>query len=178
VVAHSDPHTARFSFSIEAGAISRGLLPSRTHDYLGVAIGHIIINPRLTELQQAQLKTGRSKLGPQTTETFLEIVYGARVIPSVVLRPDIQFIFRPGARSDTPTANAPAFRRSYPFDGDSRGNSVGGVAAAVLEKLTSGHDTSQSGSATKFGALPSDCRRAEVTDFSMSGRIRAGLEMA
>jgi len=109
VIAYGDPHTAHFLASMEAGAVVKGVLRSRPHDYLGAALGHIIVNPSLTAFQEAELKAGRTRLRPQTTETLLELDYGARIISSSILRPDIQIIFRPGARGDLRPAVVPGF---------------------------------------------------------------------
>jgi porin len=90
VYTRSDKATARYIDYVEAGAAYRGLIPGRDLDLVSVGWVRADFNSRL---QDELLRNGRP--APARDE-LMEFNYGIQVLPSLTVRPGIQYDFRPG----------------------------------------------------------------------------------
>lgn len=91
-----DPQTALFRTSYEAGLSWRGPLPGRNNDIVSFAWVEENINSRMRSLEESQGKPS------QTTEQLLEINYGWQALPSLLVRPAVQYAVRPGGHCTRP----------------------------------------------------------------------------
>jgi porin len=90
----------------EVGLFWTGPLPARPQDDLGIAVGRVQVNPRVTDgevLYNAQVAPllGLPPQPVQRAEYPTEIYYSLNVTPAVTLRPNVQFIHAPGGVSDS-----------------------------------------------------------------------------
>lgn len=77
-----------------------GLFAGRARDDLTFGVGAVFMNPRVTDLQQAQRDAGLRADAAQDIQYSAELNYGYRLTPAITLRPGLQFIHNPGGRSD------------------------------------------------------------------------------
>jgi porin len=104
IVTEGDQATAKFAHYYEAGLAYRGLVPGRDLDLLSLGWVRTDINQRL----QTQLALSGSPI--QTYEQLIELNYAIQVIPSLTLRPGIQYDIRPGALERRPNTWVFAFQ--------------------------------------------------------------------
>jgi len=99
-----DKATARFRDFWLLGGHYQGTFPGRDHDVISfmVASGHT--NPRYTRYQRDRNRVAPGSVGVQTYETVAEIDYGAKITPWLTVRPNLQYIFRPGGTGEIPDA--------------------------------------------------------------------------
>jgi porin len=62
------------------------------------------INPRLTRYQRDRDSVTPGAVPIQTSETVLEVDYGAKIAPWLTLRPNLQYIIRPNGTGTIPDA--------------------------------------------------------------------------
>lgn len=109
MVSFTDPDRNFVSFSIDAGLIYRGLIPTRDEDTLGVAFGY------------AQLSAGAENslaadgASPAGAEMVLECTYQAKVTGWLVVQPDVQYIIQPGGTDSLPNAFVIGARATVTF---------------------------------------------------------------
>ena len=89
----------------EVGLFWTGPLPARPQDDLGIAVGRVQVNPRVTDgevLYNAQVAPllGIPSEPVQHAEYPTEIYYSLNATPAVTLRPNVQLIHAPGGVSD------------------------------------------------------------------------------
>jgi porin len=89
----------------EIGLFWTGPLPARPQDDLGVAVGRVRVNSKITDgetLYNAQVAPLLDLPAEpvQRAEYPMEIYYSVNVTPAVTLRPNIQFIHAPGGVDD------------------------------------------------------------------------------
>lgn len=94
VYTRSDRATAKYIDYIEAGAAYRGLVPGRGLDLLSLGWVRADYNPRF---QDALLRNGAST---PTNDELIEVNYGFQVLPSLTVRPGLQYDFHPGGFPD------------------------------------------------------------------------------
>jgi porin len=92
-----DRETSRYSRFYSAGLVWRGPFDARPGDSTGIAIANVKVNPRLAATQRDRLLLSGSPGAVQNDETSLELFYGVQVAPWLLIRPNLQFIHRPGA---------------------------------------------------------------------------------
>lgn len=82
-----------------AGLVQTGTFAGRDSDTVGLGLVHAVLNPRLREAyaDMHDLPGGMDAL-PQG-ETAIELSYGLQLTRWLLLRPDVQYIFAPGAFS-------------------------------------------------------------------------------
>lgn len=92
----SDPQTALLRTSYEAGMSWRDPLPGRHDDIMSFAWVEATINPRARRLEES--------LGNpvQTNEQLFEVNYGCQALPSLLIRPALQYAVRPGGYATRP----------------------------------------------------------------------------
>jgi porin len=89
----------------EVGLFWTGPLPARPQDDLGVAVGRVRVNSKVTDsevLYNAQVAPllGLPHEPVQHAEYPMEIYYSVNITPAITLRPNIQFIHAPGGVDD------------------------------------------------------------------------------
>lgn len=99
-----DRATARYDYFWLAGGAWQGVFPGRDHDFLSFMLAHAHINPRLTRFQRDEDIMSPGSIGVQTYEGVAEVDYGAAVTPWLMLRPNLQYIIRPGGTGARPNA--------------------------------------------------------------------------
>ena len=98
-----DRSTARYSAYYSAGLVRKGTFANRPKDTTGLAITYLGVNERLQRAQADRIAlTGSGAV--QTQETTLEAFYAIQATGWLVVRPNIQFIDRPGATGALPDA--------------------------------------------------------------------------
>jgi porin len=102
--AMGDPHVAQFGRSWAVGANYQGSVAGRDHDFLALVFASAQINPRLTRFQRDRNTVAPGSIGVQTYERFAEIDYSAQLTPWLALRPNLQYIIRPGGTGKIPDA--------------------------------------------------------------------------
>ena len=102
-LAMGDPRTALYTFTGAVGMVQKGIA-DRDSDYIGVAVGRVHTNDNSVFFQESLnvVKPGSVKV--VTDETIYEIDYGVQVTPWFLLRPDLQYIQRPGGTGAIPNA--------------------------------------------------------------------------
>ena len=90
----SDRQTAYFRYFLEAGLVQTGTFPGRDRDTFGLAVAYGRVSPDRARFQRD------ADLSPQSAETVFELAYGFSVSPWLTMRPNLQYIVRPGATGD------------------------------------------------------------------------------
>lgn len=98
VMTLNDRRTGLFRTSYEAGASWRGLLRGRGDDIASLGWVRLDVNSRVRAQQRA---LGQSE---QSNEQMFELNYGIQLDHSLVLRPGLQYVIRPGAYANRPDA--------------------------------------------------------------------------
>ena len=99
-----DPETARFGYFASGGWLLQGTFRDRSDDFLAMAFAYVRTNSRLTQFQEDRNAVKPGSLGVQTYEGILEIDYGAQITPWLLVRPNVQYLFNPGATGRIPNA--------------------------------------------------------------------------
>ena len=100
----ADRATATYRYFVAAGGVRQGTFTHRDADFIAVLLAHGSINPRLTRYQE-----GRNTLAPgstpiQTYESIAEIDYNIQIAPWLSVRPNLQYVIRPGGTGKIPNA--------------------------------------------------------------------------
>ncbi|HQT38075.1 MAG TPA: carbohydrate porin [Acidocella sp.] len=90
-VSYSDPKTAVFESTIDAGLIAQGLFDARPHDFIAVGYVRAGLNSRTATAKQT-LKYPNATTG----EGVIEVGYGLQVTPWLLIHPNVQYIMDPG----------------------------------------------------------------------------------
>lgn len=99
-----DEATARFRDFWVLGGHYQGTFAGRDHDVVSFMIASGRTNPRLTRYQRDRNRVAPGSMPIQTSETVLEVDYGAKLAPWITLRPNLQYIIRPGGTGQIPDA--------------------------------------------------------------------------
>jgi len=99
-----DSATAKFRDFWIVGGHYQGTFPGRDNDVVSFMVASARINPRLTRYQRDRDSVTPGAAPIQTRETVLEVDYGAKVAPWLTLRPNLQYIIRPGGAGQIPDA--------------------------------------------------------------------------
>lgn len=99
-----DRATARYDWFWLAGGVWQAPFANRPHDFVSFMVAYAHTNPRLTRFQQERDSVLPGAVGIQTYEGIAEVDYGAQVTPWLVLRPNLQYILRPGGTGAIPNA--------------------------------------------------------------------------
>jgi porin len=92
----ADHRTSRLDRQIAAGLLWTGPLRWRPADELGFAAGETHVNSRIKDVQRLQDAAGLGPVDVQTSERVGEVFYNVHVGGSLDIRPDIQYVSRPG----------------------------------------------------------------------------------
>ncbi len=106
-------------------ATTTGTPWGRPRDTLGASFQWIEMSGAFTRTEEIALEQGQSlpitidgfgpAYGPQNTEQTVELTYIIHVFRGVTLQPDVQYIIRPGATTNTPDAAVLGFRTNVNF---------------------------------------------------------------
>jgi len=99
-----DRTTAVYRYFVTAGGVRQGTFRSRDADFISVLFGLGSINPRLTRYQQDRNVVTPGSVAIQTYESIAEIDYNIQLAPWLSLRPNLQYVIRPGAGGSIPNA--------------------------------------------------------------------------
>jgi porin len=93
---------------IFVGAYYKGLFAQRPKDTLGVAVGLVDVNPRVTERVNSTLSrtTGGQTAG---SETSYEVNYGFAIAPGMMIKPFVEYLSHP----DQATSGAPSGKNTH-----------------------------------------------------------------
>lgn len=94
-------------FSTNAGLTVTAPLPGRDNDQAGIDFG---IGKVSSRLQGANRDQGQKA---QTTEEIVELTYQAQILPWLVVQPDLQYVFNPGAGVPNPADPAHNIRNEF-----------------------------------------------------------------
>ncbi len=92
----ADKDTGLIPAYYEAGSSWRGILASRPDDILSLSWTRAKINSRLARYE------ADNGSEPQTSEELWELNYGVQATPSILLRPTVQYVIRPGGYNSRP----------------------------------------------------------------------------
>ena len=97
------------NFYFDTGLSYKGLIPGRDDDTLGIGWGYA----QLSNGARASLKDEGSN--PAGAEMVVELTYQARLCPSLVIQPDLQYIINPGGTTDLNNALVIGMRAAVTF---------------------------------------------------------------
>ncbi len=83
-------------FGLNAGLALHGPFATRGDDVLGVSMGYSRISGSAAALDRATGFYSGTFQRVRAGETYVELTYQYRLIPSVILQPDFQYVFNPG----------------------------------------------------------------------------------
>jgi porin len=89
------------AFHLDGGLTYAGLLPGRSNDVLGIGMSYEQVSAAVRHLA-GDLRTTTAIPPLPDFESVLELSYQAQLAPWLVVQPDAQFIFHPGARLPDP----------------------------------------------------------------------------
>ncbi|MFK4873506.1 carbohydrate porin [Novosphingobium sp. ZW T3_23] len=92
----ADAATSIVDRSLAAGMVWTGPFAARARDQVGIAISANHLNRRLADYRRERLSLGFAAGLPGTSENALELFYGAQVSRFLQIRPDVQWLHRPG----------------------------------------------------------------------------------
>lgn len=97
---HADRNTAQLDHQITMGVQYKGPFDSRAQDSIGFAVGATHNNERFADfVQQNNARTGQNVVAGSGYEYVSELYYSWSPVPSVFLRPNLQYILHPGGTS-------------------------------------------------------------------------------
>jgi porin len=99
-----DRATAMYRYFVAAGGVRQGTFKRRNADFISVLLGYARINPRLTQYQQDRDAVTPGAVGIQTYERIAEIDYNVQIAPWLSVRPNLQYVMRPGGTGTIPNA--------------------------------------------------------------------------
>jgi porin len=99
----SDPKTETFRF-FYAGAFYQGTFAHRDADFVSLLFAHGTYNSRLTRFQKDRNRVSPGAVGIQTYESVVEVDYAIAVTPWLQVRPNLQYVTRPGGTGEVPDA--------------------------------------------------------------------------
>ncbi len=111
----ADRDTATIDQLITLGLFYTGPFDARPQDDLGFAVGRTHVNSRVADAQSAQNAAGLGPVSVQHSEYPVELYYSFNVAQWLTLRPNLQYIFRPGGTSDNTDVVVAGLKASIKF---------------------------------------------------------------
>ena len=87
---------------MDAGLAYKGLIPGRSDDTAGIAVGYTRIGANARGLDRDTQFFGNPLFPVRSQEVVLELTYQAQLTPWLLLQPDLQRIFAPGSNVPNP----------------------------------------------------------------------------
>jgi len=106
-VSYSDPKTAIFESTLDAGLVAEGPFPARPADF--IALGYLRAGLNNRNVNAKELASHGTLTDLSDGESALELGYGFQATPWLLLHPDIQYITDPGTFVYKHIPNAWAF---------------------------------------------------------------------
>lgn len=114
-ISQADRHTARVDGQISMGVQYHGPF-ERLPDMIGFAVGATHNNSRYASyVRQNNLRTGENVVAGDGYEVVSELYYSWSPVPSVYLRPNLQYIVHPGGTSQNENAFAVGLKSGLTF---------------------------------------------------------------
>ncbi len=98
----ADRATAIYRYFVAAGGVRQGTFKHRDADFISVLFAYAQINPRLTQYQQDRNVVAPGSVGIQTYESIAEIDYNVQIATWLSVRPNVQYVIRPGGTGKIP----------------------------------------------------------------------------
>jgi porin len=95
----NDGRTTKLDRKFAMGLVATGLVPGRRQDEIGLAIGTVHVNGRLTQAYE-QLNAQDGGVEVPRAEVGGEIFYGISPLPGIIIRPNAQIYHNPGGYTD------------------------------------------------------------------------------
>ncbi len=95
----ADQQTSVSWMQIAGGLIYTGPFASRPHDQIAFAAGTTQVNPRLIGVQNTLSGLGLQPDVVSNSEYVFELQYGLALVPGLMVRPNIQYVYTPGTIS-------------------------------------------------------------------------------
>jgi len=95
----ADQQTSVTWLQLAGGFVYTGPFASRPHDQIAFAAGTTQINPRLTGTQNTLSGLGLQPDVIRNPEYVFELYYGLAPVPGLTIRPNLQYVYTPGANS-------------------------------------------------------------------------------
>ena len=95
----ADQATSTTWLQVAGGLIYTGPFKSRPHDQIAFAAGTTQVNPRLIGAQNTLSGLGLQPAVVRHSEYAFELQYAVVPVPGLTIRPNIQYVYRPGAIS-------------------------------------------------------------------------------
>ncbi|WP_246696902.1 carbohydrate porin [Methylobacterium planeticum] len=89
-------------FYLDGGIAYRGLLPGRSDDTMGLAVGYAHIARGAHRLDVEAVVLGEGPRPRRSMEAVVEATYQAVLGPGVALQPSVQYVFKPGGGIGNP----------------------------------------------------------------------------
>ncbi|MBN8766648.1 MAG: carbohydrate porin [Thiobacillus sp.] len=99
-----DAATARFRYFWVIGGHYQGTFAGRDNDVISFMVASGRTNSRVTQYQRDLDSVVPGSVGIQSYESVAEIDYGAKLTPWLTLRPNLQYVIRPGGTGAIPDA--------------------------------------------------------------------------
>lgn len=100
----ADRATAVYRYFVAAGAVRQGTWGRRHGDFISLLFAIGSINPRLTIYQQDRNVVAPGSVAIQTYESIAELDYNIQLAPWLSIRPNLQYVIRPGGAGNIPDA--------------------------------------------------------------------------
>jgi porin len=98
-VVMADTRTATVDRQIAAGLIYTGPFSGRPDDDVAFAVGTTHVNNRVGDVEALQNSVGRGPVAVQDAEYAFELYYTFRPTSSLLIRPNVQYVYHPGGTS-------------------------------------------------------------------------------
>ncbi len=99
-----DRATSTYRDFFAAGGVRQGTFKHRDDDFIAILFAVARTNPRLTQYQEDRNVLAPGSVGVQTHEGIAEIDYKIQIAPWLSIRPNLQYVIRPGAAGRIPNA--------------------------------------------------------------------------
>lgn len=100
----ADRATATYRYFVAVGGVRQGTFKHRDADFIAVLFARGSVNPRLTQYQEDRNAVSPGSVGVQTYESIAEIDYNIQIAPWLSVRPNLQYVIRPGGTGTIPNA--------------------------------------------------------------------------
>jgi porin len=111
----ADRNTAVIDQLITVGVFYTGPFDARPQDQLGFAVGRTHVNSRVADGQQLQNANGLGPVPVQNSEYPIELYYSINATRWLIVRPNVQYIIRPGGTSEHPNVVVLGVKASLSF---------------------------------------------------------------
>ncbi len=105
----SEGRTTPYAHGVQAGMLLSPALRERSESSLSIGVQRAVINGAYRNFMALQGDV------PAGHESAIELTYADKLFPFLTVQPDLQAIFRPGGRANSPVALVATLRLSFEF---------------------------------------------------------------